>query len=112
METEVTVYISWPQVKIKNFPANLRAELQAEAALRNDSLADVVRRHLCARYGLECPPKSWAHLPTRQHPGPNLYLRLQPKLKRALMAESAETGVAARSIILDELGSHYEALAA
>ncbi len=105
-----SVYLSWPALKIKKFPPDLRAALQAEAGLRNDSIADVVRRHLCARYDLDCPPRSWLHHP--RPPGPDLYIRLQPKLKRALMREAAETGVSVRSIILQELGSVYERTAA
>ncbi len=102
----------WPPYLLLDLPPGLRAELQAEAVLRDDSISDVVRRHLCNRYHLDCLRKSFRHQPTLQNPGPHLYLRLQPELKRCIQTEARERGVSMRTVILSALVSVYGEIAA
>jgi hypothetical protein len=114
MEAEVKRPIDtvrkWPAFYLTGIPSDVRGHLEAEAALRNDSLADTVRRHLCNRYHLDCLRRSWNHHPTR--PGPNLYLRFQPELKRRIQAEAQERNTSMREVILSELVSVYGEIAA
>lgn len=74
------------------------------AAAQNISVADVVRRLLCDRYELSCPPVSRRGYEVARDSGAaNILLRLQPKLMRRLEREAAETGKTKRAIVLEAI---------
>ena len=98
----------WPAYLLKRVPENLRSELSSEARERNVSLQDVIRQALCDRYRLNCPQASFRYEPDRDSGGSaTIHLRLQKKLKRALDAEAAQSGLSLRTIIVDALEARY-----
>lgn len=103
---------SWKPYLLKEIPDSERRSLSASAAAQNLSVTDIVRRILCARYRLDCPPESYGYDAERDKQATTVLLRLQPKLTGALERESKRTGKTRRSIILLAIQTHYEREAA
>jgi len=101
-----TVVTGWPSYLLKDVPDRLRHRVSIDAAAEYRSVSDVIRRILCARYGLDCPPMSRRYT---EQPAikPTILLRLQPALKGELFLEAEATECSVRSIILDTLTAHY-----
>jgi hypothetical protein len=102
----------WPSFLLRDIPTEHRQLLTADAAADNISISDIIRRILCARYRLHCPPESYRYDSAKDIGAETVLLRLQPALWHALEREHERTGRAKRRIILLALEAHYEQEAA
>jgi len=93
----------FPSYLLKDIPPDQRLRLSEQAAAQNISVSDVIRRLLCARYKLDCPPESYRYDPDRDGGNPTILLRLQPKLVAKLKLEAERTSQSRRAIILDAI---------
>ena len=98
----------YPSYLLKAIPPDDRKRLSEDAAAQNISVTDIIRRLLCDRYKLHCPPESYGYQPGRDGGGSNILLRLQPNLALRLDKEAAQTGSSKRGIILEAIASHYQ----
>lgn len=98
---------SYPTYLLKAVPDSDRRRLSGDASDQNVSVSDVVRRLLCGRYELDCPPESYRYDASRDTGAKTILLRLQPRLHKRLVRESARTGRSIRRIILETITSHY-----
>ena len=94
---------AWPSYLLKDIPESERRSLSALAAAQNISVSDVIRRLLCARYKLDCPPLSYQYDAGRDGGNPDILLRLQPKLKAKLELEAGRTRRSKRDIMLEAI---------
>jgi len=93
----------WPSYLLKDIPESERRSLSTAAAAQNISVSDVIRRLLCARYKLDCPPESYRYDPGRDGGNPDILLRLQPKLKAKIELEAGRTRRSKRDIMLETI---------
>lgn len=97
----------WPAYLLTNIPAGLRVSLSAQAEHDDTTVADTVRKILCGHYRLECPPVSaGGYRATRDKHHPNLVLRVQPDLFRAVKADAKVQRRTMRHIIMEILTDH------
>jgi len=93
----------FPSYLLKDIPPDQRLRLSEQAAAQNISVSDIIRRLLCARYKLDCPPESYRYDPNRDGGNPTILLRLQPKLKAKLELEAGRTRRSKRDIMLEAI---------
>lgn len=98
----------FPRYLLTDIPPEHRAWLSVQAADQDISVADIIRRHLCARYRLDCPPESYGYRAAFDKQTTTMVLRLQPRLAQRLERDVARTGRSKRSIILDTIKTSYE----
>lgn len=104
-----TVADDWPAYLLTNIPPALRVSLSAQAERDDTTVADTVRAILCNHYSLECPPVSSGYRASRDKHHPNLILRVQPDLFRAIKKDAKQSRYTMRHIIMTILTEHDRA---
>lgn len=102
----------WPAYLLTNIPPHLRVSLSAQAERDDTTVADTVRKILCDHYQLECPPVSSGYRASRDKHHPNLILRVQPDLFKAVKQDAKRQRRTMRHIIMTILTDHDTAQAA
>jgi hypothetical protein len=102
----MTVRSSWPTYLLTDIPEDVRAAISQEAAELDLSVAEVVRRILCARYEMECEPV--ARTSRQPDLGARTFLlRVHPDLFDAIKQDAAEREVTMKAVIMEALRAHY-----
>lgn len=105
---------SWPKYLL-DLPEDLRTCVSEEAEMLSLSLAETIRRVLCARYRMKCDPV-WPAPGQDGFTGPmenrRFVLRVHPKLFAAIKRAAARKEITMKEEILRALNDHYERLAA
>lgn len=96
----------WPSYLITRIPDDLRSALEEDAEESGTSLAEIMRRILCAHYGLDCEQVERFGGPAIEG-SDRFVLRLQPDLFSAIKKDSAKSGETMRTLLLEILSSHY-----
>lgn len=99
----------WPSFLLRDIPPELRDRIEADAAYSEESLAEVMRSILCARFSLECDRvEAFSGPPAPIPRTATMIVRMQPELFHAIKAEADTSGESMRSLILGTLTAHYQ----
>jgi hypothetical protein len=101
----------WPAYVLHRkggIPGKLRKKISRDARKQNLSVADTIRRILCAHYGLNCPPRGLGYDRDRDEGNPMVLVRMQPELFSMLKLDAKESERSLREIIIETLEDHYK----
>lgn len=102
----VSVLSDWPTYLLKNIPPEVRTGIEQDEHLEG-SMAEVIRRILCAHYDLDCEFVVARNKFIRVAGTDTMVLRLQPELWKQIKWESKRREVTTRTVIIDALEAHY-----
>jgi len=103
---------NWPVYNLHRqggMPAHIREQIEQESEAENMSMAEVVRRILCAHWQLECEPVEQVNYPRpEKRKGTQMMIvRVQPELFSAIKDESIRDEVTMKALIIGALEAHY-----
>lgn len=96
---------SWPVLPNLTLSDELRDALEEEREEWGVSMAEQMRRILCAHYDLRCEQVDY--FGGKQPGGGNFTLRVSPEVFRALNRDKQASGRSMRRLVLDIVSEHF-----
>jgi hypothetical protein len=95
----------WPRLPNLSLTEELRDALEEEREESGASMAEQMRRILCAHYDLRCEQVDY--FGGKQPGGGDFTLRVSPEVFRALNRDKQKSGRSMRRLVLDIVSEHF-----